>query len=178
MDLGWKRCYVRINGNVSSLMKDHYISIQPNRGNFEFIGDEIEIFEFNSISAKWKARSDYWFFADHWPDKPIVPAVILLEVIFQNLALMFFSNPQYKKENYVLVTAIHQAKFLKQITPGMEIDIRGKIIKSVRGVAQLSGELYFSESLVCNCKFDVYLDKEFNRYKPNQMLHKKGIESL
>ena len=131
-------------------MKKYYKSIQPNRGNFEFIGDEIEIQNYNTISAKWTVKPDYWFFADHWPDKPLVPAVIQLEVIFQNLALLFFANPRYKREEYVLVTAIRQAKFLQQITPGIEIHIKGRIMKNVRGIAQLSGELYSSNSLVCS----------------------------
>jgi len=158
---------------MSSTMKEYYTSIQPNRGKFEFIGDEIKILDFNSISAKWKAKSDYWFFADHWPEKPLVPAVIQLEVIFQNLALLFFSNPRYRREEYVLVTAIRQAKFLQQITPDMEIDIKGRIINNVRGVAQLSGEMYSSKSLVCSCKFDVYLEKEFHEINHRLSLNKQ-----
>lgn len=159
-------------------MKKYYTSIQPNRGNFEFIGDEIEIQDYNTISAKWRAKPDYWFFADHWPDKPLVPAVIQLEVIFQNLALLFFANPRYKKEEYVLVTAIRQAKFLQQITPGMEIDIKGKIIKNVRGIAQLSGELFYSKSIVCYCKFDVYLEKEFSEISPWLSMNSQAGDAL
>lgn len=147
-------------------MNDYYKSIQPNRGNFEFIGSEIEIKDYDSLTAKWKAKSDYWFFVDHWPGKPVVPAAIQLEVIFQNLSLLFFANPKYKREEHVLVTAIRQAKFVQQITPDMEIDITGTIIKNVRGVAQLSGELRCSKSLVCSCEFDMYLEKEFRENRP------------
>jgi 3-hydroxyacyl-[acyl-carrier-protein] dehydratase len=158
---------------MSSTMKKYYKSIQPNRGNFEFIGDEIEIKDYKTLSAKWRAKSDYWFFADHWPDRPLVPAVIQLEVIFQNLALLFFSNPRYKKEDYVLVTAIKQAKFLQQITPGMELNIKGEIIKSTRGIAQLSGEMHSKKSLVCSCKFDVYLEREYLKNSPKLLINEQ-----
>jgi len=151
---------------MSAVMNNYYRSIQPNQGNFDFIGDEIEIHQNSSISGSWTAKSDYWFFADHWPDNPIVPAVIQLEVIFQNLALLFFANPRYQREDYILVTSIREAKFLRQITPGMKVYISGAIVRNSRGVAQLRGELHNDNSLVCSCNFDVYLEKEFNENCP------------
>jgi len=147
-------------------MSNYWVQIQPNRGNFEFIGSEVKISGTNEISALWSARPDYWFFADHWPGNPVVPAAIQLEVLFQNTALILFSRDG-NREKHILVTKIFKAKFNGQILPGDRITLRGKILELRRGLAKAQASLAKEEKEICSCSFEFFLPVEFNTNRPN-----------
>ncbi len=86
------------------------------------------------------------FFQGHYPGKPIMPGVLILESMAQVGAALFLSKPEYNGK-IPLIGALDVVKFKRMVIPGdqlvMDVEIiwiRGPIGK-MRGVAKVDGEI-------------------------------------
>lgn len=86
------------------------------------------------------------FFMGHYPGKPIMPGVLILESMAQVGAALFLSKPEYNGK-IPLIGAMDDIKFRRMVRPGdqliMDVEIlwtRG-MIGRMRGEARVDGEL-------------------------------------
>ena len=86
------------------------------------------------------------FFQGHYPGKPIMPGVLILESMAQVGAALFLSKPEYNGK-IPLIGALDEIKFKRMVVPGdqliMDVEIiwiRGPIGR-MRGVATVDGEI-------------------------------------
>jgi 3-hydroxyacyl-[acyl-carrier-protein] dehydratase len=104
-------------------------------------------------------------FMGHFPDKPIMPGVLIIEAMAQTASVMVMNSGGRKLEdNLVYFMSIENAKFRKPVVPGdvMELHIevllnRGPVWK-MSGVAKVEGvkvaEAEFSAMIVDKTKQD------------------------
>ena len=86
-------------------------------------------------------------FMGHFPDKPIMPGVLIIEAMAQTASVMVMnSGGRSLEDNLVYFMSIDGAKFRKPVIPGdvMELEIeviqnRGAVWK-MSGVAKVEGE--------------------------------------
>lgn len=89
------------------------------------------------------------FFQGHYPGRPIMPGVLIIESIAQVGAVLLLSDP--KMLNRIpLIGAINDVKFKRPVVPGDQLVseceilwVRGPIGK-MRGVATVDGDLVAS----------------------------------
>ena len=93
------------------------------------------------------------FFQGHYPGKPIMPGVLILEAMAQAGAALILTHPDYKGL-IPLIGAIDNVKFKRPVVPGdqlvMDLEllwIRGNIGK-IRGIASVDGEQASSMEMV------------------------------
>ncbi len=86
------------------------------------------------------------FFQGHYPGKPIMPGVLILESMAQVGAALFLSKPEYSGK-IPLIGAMDEIKFKRMVVPGdqllMDVEIiwtRGPIGR-MKGVARVDGEI-------------------------------------
>ncbi|MDR3690368.1 MAG: 3-hydroxyacyl-ACP dehydratase FabZ [Fimbriimonas sp.] len=86
------------------------------------------------------------FFQGHYPGKPIMPGVLILESIAQVGGALFLSKPEYAGR-IPLIGAIDDAKFKRMVVPGDQLIVDVEIlwirgpIGRMRGVATVDGEV-------------------------------------
>lgn len=85
------------------------------------------------------------YFMGHFPNKPIMPGVLIVEAMAQAAATFVESNANSENKNLVYFMSIESAKFRKPVTPGdsmyLYVDLikrRGNVWK-IKGVAKVSG---------------------------------------
>lgn len=117
--------------------------------------DEIEI----GKSAKGVKALSYneAFFQGHYPERPVMPGVLIVEALAQLGAVALLSMEEYK-DTTPLFAGIDKARFKKQVVPGdlLELEVtlerfRGPIGFG-KGLAQVDGEV------ACECQLMFYLD--------------------
>jgi UDP-3-O-[3-hydroxymyristoyl] N-acetylglucosamine deacetylase/3-hydroxyacyl-[acyl-carrier-protein] dehydratase len=93
------------------------------------------------------------FFNGHFPEKQIMPGVLLIEAMGQLSGILFLSQPEYKGKTPIFL-GIDKVRFRRQVVPGDRIDIFGKVIK-LRGLTgkmetkiTIDGELVTSAELL------------------------------
>ena len=76
------------------------------------------------------------FFSGHFPDRPIMPGVLILEALAQATALLAFSSGQIKSDPeaiYYLV-GIDKARFKKPVVPGDQLLLYVQLEREIRGI--------------------------------------------
>lgn len=72
------------------------------------------------------------FFCGHFPEKPIMPGVLMIEAMAQLAGVMFLSQEQYHGKIPIFL-GVDKVRFRRQVVPGDRIDITAKTLK-LRGM--------------------------------------------
>ncbi|MDD7186097.1 MAG: 3-hydroxyacyl-ACP dehydratase FabZ [Ruminococcus sp.] len=110
------------------LNREQIMEIIPHRDPFLLIDEVLEM----EVGVRIKARKyikeeDFWF-KGHFPDYPVTPGVLMIEMLAQAGAVCMLSKPQYKGK-IALFAGIDKAKFRKQVKPGDVLDLEVEIIR-------------------------------------------------
>ena len=103
-----------------------------------------------TVTASFYTKKDLDLFSGHFPENPVLPGVIQVEMMAQ--ASCFMSSKVYKDpENFRLEVALMGAsdcKFRKPVLPDMNLTIKAKLVK-VRGpIISYEGQIYHGETLM------------------------------
>ena len=98
-------------------------------------------------------------FAGHFPAKPILPGVLLIEAVAQTAGVMLGSAaPQDGDKNpgkVALLAAVNRFKFLKPVTPGQELRIETKKLTEAGQMAYVGGTVWVGEEMVATGELSV-----------------------
>lgn len=91
------------------------------------------------------------FFAGHFPKKAIMPGVLIVEVLAQLTAIIFYSavepgDAEAEREGYVVM--IKNMKFLKLVTPGDQLILRATVIDGNATFAHVKVSAHVGHQLV------------------------------
>lgn len=109
------------------------LELMPQQRPFRFV-DEILGVDEQRIAGRYTFREDEWFYAGHFPGRPITPGVILLESMCQvgvvAMGIYLFALERSLEEARVWTTLFVEAEseFLKSVLPGETVTIRGEQI--------------------------------------------------
>ena len=73
------------------------------------------------------------FFQGHFPGRPIMPGVLLLEALAQTGAVALLSLPE-NKGKIALFGGVNKARFKKQVVPGDVVTLSCELIRMEKGI--------------------------------------------
>jgi 3-hydroxyacyl-[acyl-carrier-protein] dehydratase len=98
-------------------------------------------------------------FAGHFPAKPILPGVLLIEAVAQTAGVMLGSAaPQADagaRGGVALLGAVNRFKFLKPVTPGQELRIETKKMTEAGRMAYIGGTVWVDGEMVASGELSV-----------------------
>jgi beta-hydroxyacyl-ACP dehydratase FabZ len=128
--------------DIYSLLK-----IMPHRYPFLLIDRIINIDpDTNTIIGVKNVTVNEPFFMGHFPEKPVMPGVLLIEAMAQTGGLMLLNSVDASNK-LLLFMGIDNAKFRKPVIPGdqlvMQVQMVGKKFNTYRfhGVATVNGQV-------------------------------------
>ncbi len=131
----------------------------PHRPPFLWI-DRVEELEpgVRCVAVKFVDPADP-VFAGHFPAKPILPGVFLIEAVAQTAGVMLGSvAPQGATSvegKVALLAAVNRFKFLKPVTPGQNLRIETKKLTDAGKMALISGTVYVDGEIVASGELSV-----------------------
>ena len=94
----------------------------------------------------YRVRGDEFFMQGHFPDYPVVPGVILCEMMAQSCALLLGDEIKSKRPLY---TGIDNVRFKYQVRPGDTIILRSTIVERRQSLIFAKAEAKFDGKLCC-----------------------------
>lgn len=130
---------------MSLMTQEEIKKIIPHRDPFLLI-DTIEEMEEGKrvVATKYMKEGEFWF-KGHFPDYPVVPGVLMLEMMAQAGAVSMLALPE-NKGKLGFFGGVKEAKFRRQVVPGDLLRIEVEIIKVKgpvgvgKGVCTVNGE--------------------------------------
>jgi 3-hydroxyacyl-[acyl-carrier-protein] dehydratase len=99
------------------------------------------------------------FFSGHFPSKPILPGVLLIEAVAQTAGVMLGSAAPQGSQNtpgeVALLAAVNRFKFLKPVTPGQELRIETKKLTEAGQLACVGGTVWVGAEMVASGELTV-----------------------
>lgn len=102
--------------------------ILPHRYPFLLVDRVTEVVEGKSIKGYKNVTINDQFFQGHFPEKPIMPGVLILEALAQLGAVSILSMDEFKGKIPMFAGA-DKVKWRKPVVPGDRLDLSCEIIK-------------------------------------------------
>src|SRR5580658_5519422 len=119
--------------------------VLPHRPPFLFVSDVTAVEPGVSATGRWELTGDEAFFGGHFPGRPTLPGVLMVESMAQLGGIAVLLDPRYAGK-LPLFGGIERARFRRQVVPGDTLDLEVTMDKlSARavkghGTASVNGE--------------------------------------
>ena len=117
--------------------REEIMKILPHRDDMLLL-DDAEYVNGEAV-GHYTVRGDEFFLKGHFPDNPIVPGVILCEILAQSACVLMKDN--ITEEKLPVYTGLNNVKFRSPVRPGDKIETRCKIKRAKH-------PFYFAEGTV------------------------------
>jgi 3-hydroxyacyl-[acyl-carrier-protein] dehydratase len=129
--------------------------ILPHRDPFLLIDEVVELEPGRRAVARKTVRADEWFLAGHFPDRPIMPGVLMVEGMAQTGAVAALTLEE-NRGRMVLFGGIDDVRFKRIVQPGDTLEYvceleavrgpvgKGKVRATVDGKLAVRGTLTFA----------------------------------
>lgn len=125
------------------------LRILPHRFPFLLIDRVIELERMKSIVALKNVTITEPFFQGHFPEKPIMPGVLIVEAIAQAGGLLLLTEIPNRDEMLMVFTGIEKARFRRPVVPGDQLRIEVTVKAWRVTAARLEGKAYVDGKLAC-----------------------------
>ena len=131
---------------VTPFGREEIEAILPHRQPFLLIDEVTELEPGKRVVATRQVRADDWWFPGHFPDRPVMPGVLIVEAMAQTGAVAVLVEEE-NRGKIAFFAGIDDCRFKRVVSPGdtltlsCEIDtVRGPIGRG-RAMAHVGDEL-------------------------------------
>ncbi|MGY9016573.1 MAG: 3-hydroxyacyl-ACP dehydratase FabZ [Alphaproteobacteria bacterium] len=133
---------------------NHIMKLLPHRYPFLLIDRIIECNPDESAHAIKCVTINEQFFQGHFPDRPIMPGVLIVEALAQTAAVAVAKSRESNLENLsVFFMTIDKCKFRKPVTPGDVLNLYIKKTNKVKNVYKFEGKCLVDGVIFAQCNF-------------------------
>ena len=122
--------------------REYGVDLLPHRPPMRLVEEIADLVAGESARGLRVARPEDWYFQGHFPDDPVVPAIVLIELLAQTGGLAAASGPARSGSTPMLrVAAIGPFKFPGGARPHQLLDARARVVGRIGGMIKIEGEV-------------------------------------
>jgi len=127
---------------------EEILEILPHRHPFVLIDRVINLDPGKTVTALKNVNINESYFPGHFPGKPIMPGVLILESMAQAGAFLVLHDLEDPQKKGMLFSSVEKAKFRIPVVPGDQLIIKMEMINFRMGSAKIKGEAFVDDKLV------------------------------
>jgi 3-hydroxyacyl-[acyl-carrier-protein] dehydratase len=135
---------------VSTLPKP--ADVLPHRPPFLFVDEVTELVPGDRVRGRWWVDPEAWFFPGHFPGRPTLPGVLMLEAIAQLGAIAALSDPRMAGK-LPLFGGADGARFRRQVLPGETLELEMVLGRLSSRAGKGSGRALVGGDVACEAEF-------------------------
>jgi 3-hydroxyacyl-[acyl-carrier-protein] dehydratase len=131
------------------------MAVLPHRYPFLLIDRVVEMERKKRIVAIKNVTANEPHFTGHFPDYPIMPAVLQVEAMAQAGGALLLTEIPDRENKLMVFTGIEAAKFRKAVVPGDQLRIEVTVLNwrttavKLKGVATVDGKVACEATIMC-----------------------------
>jgi 3-hydroxyacyl-[acyl-carrier-protein] dehydratase len=120
----------------------------PHRPPFLFISELEEVVPGQSATGSWHLTGDEEFFRGHFPGRPTLPGVLMVEALAQLGGVAVLADERFAGK-LPLFGGIERARFRRQVVPGDVLDLEVTLGRMSARAGKGSGRATVGGELAC-----------------------------
>ncbi|HPF87892.1 MAG TPA: 3-hydroxyacyl-ACP dehydratase FabZ family protein [Candidatus Limiplasma sp.] len=104
--------------------------------------------------ARYTVRGDEWFLQGHFPGNPVVPGVVLCEIIAQGAALLVKDQLAGKMPFFA---GMNKVKFRNSAHPGDTLQITAQVIRQTGPFVVFKGQAHVGDTKIVEGEYTIAL---------------------
>jgi 3-hydroxyacyl-[acyl-carrier-protein] dehydratase len=129
--------------------------ILPHRPPFLLVDAIVEMERLKSIVGIKNVTMNEDFFRGHFPGKPIMPGVLIVEAMAQTGGVLLLQEVADREKKLLYFVAIDDARFRRPVVPGDQLRIEVSVLTwrstfcKLAGKATVNGDIAAEATLMC-----------------------------
>jgi 3-hydroxyacyl-[acyl-carrier-protein] dehydratase len=141
-------------------------ALLPHRYPFLLVDRVLELDPDRRIVAIKNVTINEPFFQGHFPGRPVMPGVLILEAMAQVGGVLAFKSVHVTGRPVVYLTGIDSAKFRKPVVPGDRLRFEVDVVKKRAPFWKMQAKAYVDDDVVCEAEVTAMVTEEKTESRP------------
>lgn len=151
---------------MASVEQDEIQTLLPHRYPFLLV-DRVKEFEpHKRIVGLKNVTVNEPFFQGHFPGRPVMPGVLIIEAMAQAGGVLVFKSGGPVGRTVMYLTGIDEAKFRKPVVPGDQLRFEIEVLKKRPPFWKMQGKAFVENEVVCEAMVTAMVMEEKTEQTP------------